>query len=113
MDYALAPVGAGDEVRAFFDRLPARVADRRGEGGTAIFAFAIQGAGDWHAVLTEEGCAVQPGPHPSADVRIACAAEDWLSMAAGDLDPQLAYRTGRLTVDGDMGLAMRVRSLFL
>jgi putative sterol carrier protein len=106
-------VAAGDEVRAFFDRLPARVRERRGEGGAATFGFSIVGAGEWHAVLDEEGCTVRPGPHPSADVRVACAAEDWLALAAGDLDPQLAYRTGRLAVEGDMGLAMRVRSLFL
>jgi putative sterol carrier protein len=106
-------VSAGDEVRAFFAGLPERVPAGRLDGLTATYAFAIEGAGTWYAIVGEAGCAVQAGSGPSPDVSIACTAADWLSIAAGELDPQLAYRTGRLQVQGEMGLAMRVRSLFL
>ena len=113
MLYALASVGAGEDVRAFFDRLSGRVGARPADEPAATYAFAIDGAGDWHAVLGPGAGTLVAGAHPSPDVLVACSAEDWLALVAGELDPQLAFRTGRLLVRGDMGLAMRVRSLFL
>ena len=106
-------VAPADEVRAFFDDLAARFRADRAVGLDATFAFAIEDAGEWHAVVADDACAIHEGPHPSPDVTIACGAADWVQLVEGRLDPQFAFMTGRLRVDGDMGLAMRFRSLFL
>ena len=53
------------------------------------------------------------GPHPEPTLVVVASAENWLKVVAGSLDPQLAFLTGRLKVRGDMGLAMRLRALFL
>ena len=51
--------------------------------------------------------------HPDPTLVVIASAENWLKVVAGSLDPQLAFVTGRLKVRGDMGLAMRLRALFL
>jgi putative sterol carrier protein len=106
-------VAAADEVRAFFDGLAARFHADRAAGLDATFAFVIEGAGAWHAVVAEDACAIHEGGQPSADVTITCSAADWAQLVDGRLDPQFAFMTGRLQVEGDMSLAMRFRSLFL
>ena len=53
------------------------------------------------------------GPHHDPTLVVVASAENWLKVVSGSLDPQLAFLTGRLKVRGDMGLAMRLRALFL
>jgi putative sterol carrier protein len=40
------------------------------------------------------------------------AAQDYLDMVNGKLNPQMAFMTGKLRISGDMGLALRMQSLF-
>ena len=46
-----------------------------------------------------------------ADCTLTASAETFQGMLDGDLDPTGAFMSGRLTVDGDMGLAMKLGSL--
>ena len=46
-----------------------------------------------------------------ADCTLTANAETFQSLLDGDLDPTGAFMSGKLTVDGDMGLAMRLGSL--
>ena len=46
-----------------------------------------------------------------ADCTLTASAETFQGLLDGELDPTGAFMSGRLTVDGDMGLAMRLGSL--
>lgn len=46
-----------------------------------------------------------------ADVTIRGSLDTFRSMFDGDLSPTSAFMTGRIKIDGDMGLAMKVASL--
>jgi len=39
-------------------------------------------------------------------------ASDYLDMVNGKLNGQMAFMTGKLKIAGDMGLALRLQSLF-
>jgi putative sterol carrier protein len=106
-------VGAADDVEAFIGTLPGRFRSERADGLDATFALDIEGAGSWHAIVADGRCTIVAGPHPAPNVRITCSAANWLALIAGDLDPQFAFMTRRLRVEGDMSLAVRFRSLFL
>ena len=43
-----------------------------------------------------------------ADCRIALSADDLEALIEGRLDPTMAYMTGQLRLDGDMGLALQL-----
>jgi len=46
-----------------------------------------------------------------ADCTIRVSAADLAKLAAGELNPMLAYTLGRLKIDGSMGVAMKVAAL--
>ena len=48
----------------------------------------------------------------AADATISVAFDDFLKLAQGALDPTMAFMQGKLKVAGDMGVAMKLQSLF-
>jgi putative sterol carrier protein len=48
--------------------------------------------------------------NPSATLEMA--ADDWIAISQGQLDPTMAFMTGKLRVSGDLGLLMRFQSIF-
>jgi len=40
------------------------------------------------------------------------AAQDYVDMISGKLNGQMAFMSGKLKIAGDMGLAMKMQSLF-
>ncbi len=47
-----------------------------------------------------------------ADCTVGVSLEDLQSIVAGDLDPTAAFMQGKLKVDGDMGVAMKLGQIF-
>lgn len=52
------------------------------------------------------------GEDLDADCTISVAKDDFLALAAGELDPMMAFMSGKLKVAGDMSVAMGLQSLF-
>ncbi len=75
-----------------------------GFDGTA--KFVIEGEG---AVMVDAGGA-RSGDE-DADVTLTADADTFQSMMSGDLNPTAAFMSGKLAVDGDMGMAMKLGSL--
>ena len=46
------------------------------------------------------------------EVTLIAAADVFQDILAGDLDPTSAFMSGKLRVEGDMGAAMRLSSIF-
>jgi len=46
-----------------------------------------------------------------ADCTVGVALDDLTAMIGGDLDPMAAFSLGKLRIDGDMGVAMKLGSL--
>jgi len=85
----------------------AALTEKLGEGalnGTVKFAIEDEGS----IILDSDG--VRAGDE-AADVTLSADAETFQSVLSGDLNPTSAFMQGKLTVDGDMGLAMQLGSL--
>ena len=75
-----------------------------GFDGTAKFVIVGEGA----IIIDENG--VREGDD-EADVTLTADAETFEAILEGDLDPTSAFMSGKLSVDGDMGLAMKLGSV--
>ena len=47
----------------------------------------------------------------AADCTVHVAIEDFKQIVSGDLNPQMAFMSGKLRVEGDMSLAMQLGSI--
>ncbi len=54
---------------------------------------------------------VTPNKNDPANCTIAMSAGDFGDMIRGDLQPTMAFMQGKMRVDGDMGLAMKLGQL--
>ena len=99
----------------FFAALPGRFNPAAAVGVAAIIQFELtgDGGGTWHAVIADGRARSAPGRTPTRRWSWSRRPRTGCKVVAGSLDPQLAFLTGRLKVRGDMGLAMRLRALFL
>jgi putative sterol carrier protein len=55
---------------------------------------------------------VTEGSAPSPNMTMTMAASDYVDMIAGKLNGQMAFMSGKLKIAGDMGLAMKMQTLF-
>ncbi|PSL17114.1 SCP2 sterol-binding domain-containing protein [Shimia abyssi] len=72
--------------------------------GSAKFAIEDEGA------IIIDGDGVRASDE-DADVTLMADADTFQSILDGELNPTAAFMSGKLTVDGDMGAAMRLGSI--
>jgi putative sterol carrier protein len=79
-------------------------------GGGADFGgsakFDIDGMGS--IILDANGARASD---EAADVTLSADAETFQGMLSGDTNPTAAFMSGKLSVDGDMGLAMKLATV--
>jgi putative sterol carrier protein len=101
-------------VKETFDLMPSRFRADKAQGVNAVIQYEItgEGGGAWNATIKEGTCAVAEGAAVSPNLTLTIAGQDWLDMLAGKLNPQMAFMSGKLKLKGDMGLAMKIGSMF-
>ena len=67
-------------------------------------------AGEGTVIVDENGVRAGDGDE-EAQCTLTADAETFAAMMDGSLNPTAAFMQGKLTVDGDMGVAMRLGSL--
>jgi len=89
------------------------------EGAVAAIAEKLQGGFDGSAkfVIEGEGAVIVDGDgvraaddSDEADVTMTADSDTFQEILAGELNPTSAFMSGKLTLDGDMGTAMKLGS---
>lgn len=101
-------------AREIFAAMPSRFNKEGAKGLKAVYQFNLAGerGGQWYVSIENDNCEVHEGAHPSANITISMPAEDFVDMTTGKLNGQVAFMSGKLRIAGDMGLALRMQSLF-
>ena len=97
-----------DSAREFFDHLA--TAEPRATDLTASYRFEIAGAGTWRVDVRGGAVFVTESEDP-ADCVIATDEQTFLGVVRKEQSPMGAFMAGRIRVEGDVGLALRLREL--
>jgi len=83
-------------------------------GLTATYQLNLTGddGGIWYLAVANQECSLGAGAAPQPDVTITITADDWVDLLAGKLDGYTAFLQGRVDVQGDLSLALRLQSMF-
>jgi putative sterol carrier protein len=79
----------------------------------AVYQFNISGpgGGQWSVDCTKPGGEVAPGQAAAAKCTVNCTDADFLNIVNGKLNAQMAFMSGKLKIQGDMGLAMKLQQI--
>jgi putative sterol carrier protein len=101
-------------VKETFEAMPGKFRADKAAGVNATVQYEITGdqGGLWHAVIKDGTCAVNEGTASSPNLTLTMSSQDWLDMVGGKLSGQTAFMSGKLKLKGDMGLAMKIGSIF-
>lgn len=101
-------------LKQIMEGLREKVAKPAGmEGATAVFQFVLEGEGGGNYVLrfTEGAGVIEEGTAENPNVTVTMKVEDFVDMVSGKLNAMMAFMGGKLKLQGDMGLAMKLQSI--
>jgi len=103
-----------ESIQEFFGGLAERVDPQKTAGMDASFQFVATGdnAGEWYAKIVDGKTDVVKGTVADPTIVLTADAEDWLALINGDMNGQTAFLTGKMRIEGDVTLAMKLESLF-
>ena len=90
------------------------VADKAGStNATIAFDLSGEGGGKWwvhvHDGMAESG---KGEPPETPKLTLKASVPDWVNIMTGKLDGMSAFMQGKLKTEGDLGLAMKMQSMF-
>jgi putative sterol carrier protein len=72
-----------------------------------------EGGGNYSMAIADGQVDLKEGVAEKPSVTINVAANDWIAIIGGQLDPTKAFMTGKLKIAGDLGLMMRFQRMFM
>ena len=107
-------MSTAESVQQIFAAMPGRLNPSAASGLDCVIQYDLTGDGacQYHSQIKDGAATVTAGAHPSPSMTITMAAQDFVDMTNGTLDGMSAFMSGKLRIGGDMGLAMRLQSLF-
>jgi putative sterol carrier protein len=101
-------------VKETFEQMPSRFKPERAGGTQAVIQYDVsgEGGGTWNAIIKDGTCTVKEGAAANPNLTLQIGAQEWLDMLSGKQNGQMLFMSGKLKIKGDMGLAMKLGSMF-
>lgn len=106
-------MATSQEMTQIFGNMADRVQPEKVQGMDATIQFDLSGeAGGlyWLKIADGKGEAGE-GAVDNPSMTLKADADDWVAVTRGELNPMQAFMSGKLKVQGDMGLAMKLQNL--
>lgn len=101
-------------VKPIFAAMPFSLNKEVAKDAAAVYQFNLSGEGGGQfAVTIKNGtCTVEEGVAPAPDAIISAAAAEYVNIVTGAYPFGLAYINGRLKVEGNLRLVLRLSAYF-
>ena len=101
-------------VKEYFDTLGDRFNYKASKGVNASFQFELtgDGGGVFCVNVADGDMNIAEGEQEEPSLTITISADNYLKLAHGKLNGQMAVMTGKMKVKGNMSLALKMRQLF-
>ena len=102
-----------DTLKSFFAEVQRKIDPDKIVGMNATFQFIATGddGGEWYVRIVDGQAEVAEGTVDNPNITLTATAQDWIDVMSGKLDGQAAFLMGKLKIEGDMTLAMKLQSI--
>jgi putative sterol carrier protein len=102
------------EVAQIFPTMASRLIADKAQGVNAIIQFNLSGDnGGMYWLKIEDGkCESGEGAAENPKMTLKAAADDWHAVSTGKMNPMQAFMSGKIKIEGDMGMAMKLQTMF-
>lgn len=106
---------ASPEVEELIKNMPGSFQAEAAGDMEAVLQWKLSGdkGGDFHAIIKDGTCTAAEGIHDAPTTTFTAEATDWLDLVEGKADGMSLFMQGKLSVEGDMGIAMKLQTLFV
>ena len=102
------------QVKELIEAMPLAFVPEKAGNAKAAIQFNLTGeeGGKWVADVADGKCQVREEVIPQPDVTVTMAANDYVALTKGKLDPIQAFMGGKIKVTGNVGLMMQLLQWF-
>ncbi len=102
-------------VADIMEKMPGAIIPEKAAGVNSVIHFKFTGEepGEWNAVIKDGKAAVSRGlPHFKPTMTLTADSGDFVKLFTGELDGMQAFMQGKLKLQGDLNLAMKMMQMF-
>ena len=83
-------------------------------GTNAIIQFDLSGdnGGQFWVHINDGSIEIGKGVHDDPKMTLKADADDWVKVSKGELNAMQAFMSGKIKIQGDMSLAMKMQTMF-
>jgi len=103
-----------NSIQEIFENMDEGFEPDKAEGVNAIFQFNMTGenGGQYWVKVADQQVDVREGEHEDPTMILTAAADDYIAVVNGDLNPMMAFMQGKIKVKGEMALALKLQAMF-
>lgn len=103
-----------EAITEIFKQMPSSLNVDAAKGMSSVIQFNLSGdgGGNYYVEIKDGAANVTEGAHASPNMTMTMSAADYVDLILGKLNGQMAFMSGKLKIAGDMGLAMKMQTLF-
>ena len=107
--------GEPNTARELLEMMPGALNPAEAQGLTAIYQFEVSGSENFsaHLVIADGQATFHEGLADHPNLTIKTPADVWLAIARKELDGSTAYLSGQFRIKGDLGLLIKLKTLFI
>ncbi len=103
-----------EEIVGLFPQMVERFVPEKAEGVDAAIQFELSGdnGGNFWLKVQNGTAEAGEGTIENPKMTLKAAADDWYAVTTGQMNPMQAFMSGKIKIQGDMGLAMKLQTMF-